>query len=207
MIFSGTFRIKFFLSGLYYCICKISYLILRIKMKKAFEISLLFFLSVSLCSCPYSSPYNLDEEPGIYVEDILLGSWSANINKPGSRAEPVILILSKRTDTEYNIAFTGYLEDIKPFYRITNDSITGTAFMSTVGGKQFFNININSRIYIAELTLKDDKLSLLPLSEHFTGKMVFNSTALRNSVDFHYKSRVRPTLDDDFCLRNMVKLN
>jgi hypothetical protein len=176
-------------------------------MKKAFEISLLFFLSVSLCSCPYSYHYNLDEEPGIYVEDILLGSWSAIVKRPGSREEPVILTLSKRTDTEYDIAFSGYLEDIKPFYRVTNDSISGTAFMSTVGGKQFFNIKLNSRIYIAELTLKNDRLSLLPLSEHFTSKMVFNSTALRNSVDFHYKTRAKPILDDDFCLRDMVKLN
>lgn len=176
-------------------------------MKKAFEISLLFFLSVLLCSCPYSSPYNLDEEPGIYVEDILLGSWSAMVKRPDSRESPVILTLTRRTDTEYNIAFSGYLEDIKPFYRITNDSITGTAFMSTVAGKQFFNIKLNSRIYIAELILKNDRLSLLPLSEHFTAKMIFNSTALRNSVDFHYKTRANPTLDDEFCLRDMVKLN
>ena len=79
--------------------------------------------------------------------------------------------------------------------------------MSTVSGKQFLNIKINSRIYIAELILKNDKLSLLPLAEHFTGKMIFNSTALRNSVDFHYKTRVHPILDDDFCLRDMIKVN
>ena len=177
-------------------------------MKKVFEISLLFFLSATLCSCPYSSAYNLDEEPGIYVEDALLGNWMAYIKNPGSnREEPITLLLSKRTDTEYNIAFTGNLNDLRPFYFISNDSITGTAFMSTVVGKQFLNIKLNSRIYIAELRLKDDKLSLLPLAEHFTGKMIFNSEALRNSVDFHYKTRVHPILDDDFCLRDMVKVN
>ncbi|MEO6541314.1 MAG: hypothetical protein ABIN74_10000 [Ferruginibacter sp.] len=177
-------------------------------MKKLFEISLLFFLSVSLCSCPYSSAYNLDETPNIYVEEALIGKWSTFVKRSNSsRQEPVTLTISKKTDTEYNISFTGYLEDLRPFKIISSDSITGTAFMSTVGGKQFFNININSRIYIAELKFTNDILSLLPLAEHFTNKMIFSSQALRNSVDIHYKTRVHPVLDDDFCLRDMVKLD
>jgi hypothetical protein len=176
-------------------------------MKKIIEIFLLFLLIVSLCACPYSSPYPLDETPGIYVEDTLLGNWGAFVNKPGKKAEPVTVSFRKRNDTEYDIAFSGYLEDLKPYMRITADSIAGTAFMSTVGDRQFLNIRINSRTYIAELRFKDGNLSLLPLAENFTSKMIFNSTALRNSVDFHYKSRVRPMLDDDFCLKDMVKFN
>ncbi len=177
-------------------------------MKKVIEIPLLFLLSVSLCSCPYSSAYYLDETPNIYVEDALLGNWLTFVKTPGGkREEAIYLSLSKRSETEYNINFSGYLEVIRPFIKKNTDSISGSAFMSTIGGKQFLNININARIYIAELKLKDDKLSLLPLAENFTGKMIFNSTALRNSVDFHYKSRVHPMLDDDFCLRGMVKYN
>jgi hypothetical protein len=177
-------------------------------MKKLFEISLLFFLSVSLCSCPYSSAYNLDDTPNIYVEDALIGKWSTFVKRPNSsRQDPLMLTLSKKTDTEYNIAFTGYLEDFRPLNIVSSDSINGTAFMSTVGGNQFLNININSRIFIAELILKNDNLTLLPLSDHFTNKMIFNSQALRNSVDIHYKTRVHPVLDDDFCLRDMVKMN
>lgn len=177
-------------------------------MKNILKISFLFFLSVSLCACPYSSVYNLDETPGIYVEDALIGKWSTLIKIPNSSREvPVTLILSKKTDTEYNIAFTGYPNDMRPFSAIKSDSISGTAFMSTIGSNQFLNININSMIYIAELKLKNNNLSLLPLAEHFTGKMIFSSQALRNSVDFHYKTRVHPILDDDFILRDMVKLN
>lgn len=177
-------------------------------MKKLFEISLLFFLSTSLCSCPYSSAYYLDETPGIYVEDALVGKWIAFIKKPNSnREEAVYLNLSKKNDTEYNISFSGNINELRPYKIITSDSLAGTAFMSTVDGRQFFNININSRVYIAELNLKADKLSLLPLAEHFTAKMIFNSTALRKSVEVHYKTRVHPILDDEFCLRNMVKVN
>jgi len=177
-------------------------------MKKLLEISALFFLSVSLCSCPYSSAYNIDETPTIYVEDALMGNWITFIKKPKSgREEAVYLNLTKKTDTEYNVSLTGNLDELRPFKLITSDSLTGTAFMSTVDDRQFFNITINSRIYIAEIILKDNQLSLLPLAEHFTAKMILNSGELRNSVSFHYKTRVHPILDDDFCLRNMVKIN
>lgn len=177
-------------------------------MKKILNISFLFFLSVSLCSCPYSSAYYLDETPSIYVEDTLLGNWSTFVkSKRGQRPEPVTVSLSKRTDTEYGITFSGYLDDLKPYMRITGDSITGTAFMSTIGNRQFLNIRINSRTYIAEMRFKDGALSLFPLAENFTSKMIFNSEALRKSVDFHYNTRVHPMLDDDFCLKNMVRFN
>ena len=177
-------------------------------MKKLLEISLLFFLCTSLCSCPYSSAYYLDETPGIYVEDALVGKWIAFIKKPNSsREEAVYCNLSKKNDTEYNISFSGNIDELRPYKFLISDSLAGTAFMSTVDGRQFFNININSRVYIAELSLKADKLSLLPLAEHFTAKMIFNSTALRKSVEVHYKTRVHPVLDDEFCLRDMVKVN
>ncbi len=177
-------------------------------MRSVFTIPLLFFLCVSLCSCPYSSIYKLDDNPGIYVEDVLLGKWATFVKKPGTeKEEPVKLILSKKTDTEYNIAFVGYSDDLRPYHVVTADSVLGTAFMSTVGGKQFLNISIKSQVYIAELKYEDQKLSLLPLVEHFTSKMIFNNTALRNSVEFHYKTRVHPMFDEDFCLKDMVKVN
>jgi hypothetical protein len=177
-------------------------------MKKLYEISFLFFLSTTLCSCPYSSAYYLDETSNIYVEDALLGKWVALVKKPNSnREEEVYLTLTKRTDTEYNISLTGNLNELRPFKVLIADSLTGTAFMSTVDERQFFNIRINARNYIAELKLKDDKLSLLPLAESFTAKMIFNSATLRKSVEVHYKTRVHPMLDDDFCLRNMTKMN
>lgn len=160
------------------------------------------------CACPYSSTHVLDETPGIYVEDALLGNWATFVKKPVSgKAEPVKMILSRKNDTEYNIAFTGSLKELKPFRIIDKDSITGTAFMSTVGGKQFFNISIRENIYIAEIILKNGMLSLMPLSDHFTAKMIMSNTDLRNSVEFHYKTRVLPLYDEEFCLKEMVKVN
>lgn len=177
-------------------------------MKKFFEISLLLFLSVALCACPYSSAYNIDEVPGIYVEDALLGKWATYVkSKDKKKEEAVYLTLTRHTDTEYNIAFSGNLDALKLYKHITSDSLAGTAFMSTIGNRQFCNIKINARIYIAELIIADDNISLLPLAEHFTSKMIFSSKELRSAVHFHYKTRVHPVIDEDFCLRNMTKIN
>ncbi len=142
----------------------------------------------------------------MHVEDALLGKWIAAVKKPQrSREEEIYLTLSKKTDTEYHISITGNLHELRPYRILISDSLTGTAFMSVVDNRQFFNININSRVYIAELKLKNDKLSLLPLAESFTAKMIRNASDLRKSVEIHYKTRVFPLLDDDFCLHNMVK--
>ena len=142
------------------------------------------------------------------MEDDLLGSWATFVKKPVTgKDEPVKLILSKKNDTEYNIAFTGKLDELRPFKLIAKDSIRGTAFMSTVAGRQFLNISIKGTNYIAELKLKDGALSLLPLVEHFTGKIIQNNSELRNCVEFHYKTRVHALYDDDFCLKDMVRVN
>ena len=174
---------------------------------KAPTVILLICLCLTLCSCPYTSSYKLDATPSIYVEDLLLGSWATFIKKPGiEKEEPITVILSKKNDTEYDIAITGYLDELKPYNMLTQDSIKGSAFMSTACGKQFLNIEIKSRIYLAELKFEKGSLSLLPLMEHFTSKMVQNCTALRTCVEFHYKTHLRPMYDDDFCLKDMIRV-
>lgn len=129
------------------------------------------------------------------------------LKKPSGKEVPIKMSLSKKTETEYNIAFTGQLDELKPFRVLYKDSVTGTAFMSTVAGKQFFNITIKGTNYIAELNMKDDKLSLLPLAEHFTSKMIQNNSELRNSLEFHYRTRVHPIYDEDFSLIEMIRVN
>lgn len=175
-------------------------------MKSVLRILVFSWLSISLCSCPYSSPYKLDDEPTIYVEDALLGNWIAMVKKVGSNREEVVqLTLSRKTDTEYFISFSGQIDELRAFNIMAADSVQGTAFMSTVGKNQFLNISIKSQTYIAELQFKDGKLSLLPLVEHFTAKLVKNNAALRTCVDYHYRMRVHPMIDADFCLKDMVK--
>ena len=83
-------------------------------MKTLFTIQLLYCLGISLCSCPYVSPYTLDDNPNISIEDSLLGKWATVVKKFESEKEiPVKLIISRKTDLEYNIAITGDLDDDK----------------------------------------------------------------------------------------------
>ena len=177
-------------------------------MKKTVEITLLFFLSVLLCACPYSSSCYLDEKSITYIDDALLGKWVTHIKNTRSlREEETYLTLTKRTDTEYYFAITGQLDQLRPYHVLVSDSLTGRAFTSTIDNRQFLNITLNDRVYIAELILKNEKLSLLPLAENFTAKMIFNGADLRKSIEVHYKTRVHPLVDSDFCLRNMIKIN
>lgn len=177
-------------------------------MKIFYTIPVLFLLSVLLCSCPYSSPYQLDENPNFFVEDVLLGHWATFVKKPVSGSEePVKLILTKKSETEYNIAFTGKIDELRPFKLVSKDTISGTAYMSAVAGRQFLNIAIKGAYYLAEIKYKDGVLSLLPIAEHFTSKMIQSNTDLRSFLEVHCKTRVQPMYDDDFCLREMVKVN
>lgn len=108
---------------------------------------------------------------------------------------------------EYNISITGYLDEIRPYIPVINDSINGNAFLSTAVNKSFLNLLIKDRIYIVEIKNEDGKISFLPLSEHFTAKLLRNCASLRTALEYHYKTRVRPMYDDEFCLKEMVKVN
>jgi hypothetical protein len=37
--------------------------------------------------------------------------------------------------------------------------------------------------------------------------MIMNNTDLRNSVELHYRTRVHPLYDNDFCLKEMIRVN
>ena len=169
----------------------------------------LFFIPVSfiLYACPFSSTYKLDKDPTIYTEDILLGNWATMITTKYGKLQPVKMILGKKNDTEYSIGFTGYLNDLKPYRVIIDDSIKGTAFMSTVANRQFLNIEIKGQTYIAAVIYKDDKLSLLPLAEKFTAKYIKSNEELRLAVEVHLATRISPIYDESFCLWDMVKVN
>ena len=175
--------------------------------KKIYQCAFLAPIILILYGCPFSSPYKLDEEPGIYTEEILLGKWATMITTKDGTRQPVKMILGKKNDTEYSIDFTGYLSDLKPYRVIAYDSIKGTAFMSTVANRQFLNIEIKGQTYIAEVIYRNDKLSLLPLAEKFTAKYIKSNAELRLAVEVNIKTRVSPVYDETFCLWDMVRVN
>ena len=106
---------------------------------------------------------------------------------------------------EYNIAITGYINELKPFHVITNDSVKGTAFISIVAKKEFLNVFIKGKMYIAEVKRENNSLSILCLAEHFTSKYIKNSIELRQAVEFHYRIAATVSYDDYFILKKLQK--
>lgn len=180
-------------------------------MKQILQLLSLFGLSMLLCGCPYDSPYGIDETAQENIDEDLLGSWATFVTKPANegdyKADPIKVIFSKNTDQEYNLAITGYLNELKPYKVITNDTIKGTAYISTVAGKQFLNAFIKGKMYIAEIKREKNDLSIFCLSEHFTIKYIKNSLELRKAIEFHYKVSVTPDYDDYFILKYLQKVN
>ena len=177
-------------------------------MKVFLSIPLLLLTAIVLCGCPFSSAYKLDDVPNQPIDEALIGKWAVYVKKPNKEKEEAVkLNISKLNDMEYSIGISGYIDELHPYMNFVNDSISGSAYLSTAINKTFLNLLIKDRIYIVEVKNEQGHLSFLPLSEHFTSKLVRNCAALRTAIEFHYKTRVRAMYDDEFCLKEMVKVN
>jgi hypothetical protein len=108
---------------------------------------------------------------------------------------------------EYDIAITGYIDELKVCNIVTEDTIKCTGFLSTVADRLFLNIILYKRIYLAEVTRKDDKLSIFPMSDHFTNKLIKSNESLRVALNFHLKTRLEPVYDEVFMLNNLQRVN
>ncbi len=172
---------------------------------------LLFSLCILLWGCPYESPYGIDPEPQQYIDEELLGKWAAYVPRPTYESEyaesAVKIIFDKKSDMEYDVAITGYIDELKKYRVIENDSIKGTGFISIVDTREFLNVFIKGRMYIAEVKKENGSLSILTLAESFTNKFVKNCTVLRNAISVHYKTKPEPTYDDWFVAKNLKRVN
>ncbi len=117
------------------------------------------------------------------------------------------MILTANDEQEYKVCFTGDFEALNDCHIAKNDSIQGTAFMSRIGDRKFLNLKVKGVYYIAEFVYEDDKISLLPLCEHFTNKIIKSGTEITGAIFLHFKTRLYPLYDEPFCLRNMVRVN
>jgi hypothetical protein len=170
-----------------------------------------FFSLPILWACPYSSIYKLDDQPVQYIDDSLLGKWTAMVTKPSDDQhpieEPVKIVFSKKSDMEYNVAITGCIHELACSGVMLGDSIKGTAFLSIVANREVLNILIQNQFYLAEVQREDGKLSILSMSEHFTNKFIKNNAELRNALEFHFKTRLYPSYDDYFVLKDLQHTN
>ena len=107
---------------------------------------------------------------------------------------------------EYDVAITGYIDELRKYRVIENDTIHGTAFISIVDRREFLNTFVKGKYYITEVKKDDKSFSLLTLAERFTNKYIKNSEQLRSAISVHYKTKPEPVYDDWFVARNLQKV-
>jgi hypothetical protein len=134
-------------------------------MKPMLHYCLLILLATLLFGCPYDSPYAIDEEPVQNIDENLLGKWTAFVPRPSDdkhyKNDPVKIIFQKRTNMEYDLAITGYLDELKPYKFVINDTIKGTAFISIINKKLFLNATILGKVYVAEIKKRGKRFPFL----------------------------------------------
>lgn len=180
-------------------------------MKVVFQAILFFAISILLCGCPYDSPYGIDATAQQPIDESLIGKWATFVARPAPEPQfkesPVKLIIERRSDLEYDIAITGYIDELRSFRVVENDTIKGTAWLSIIDNHTFLNTTIKGKVYIAEVKRKGNALDILTLAEHFTAKYIKSSASLRTAIGFHYKTRLTPMYDEWFVLKNLQKVN
>lgn len=165
-------------------------------------------MCIVLWGCPYSSPYGLSEEFTEPINANLIGKWATLVeNRMENSSHPVKIVLEAKSDVEYFVKIYADQKMVRAFTGIKADSLAGHGFTTTVYDRKFLNCSFLSKVFIAEIVEKDGKLNLMPLSEHFTNKMIRSSNQLRMALEYHYKSRVRPYYDEDFVLKDLVRVN
>lgn len=140
------------------------------------------------------------------IEDDFMGKWAVMLQAYDNSEYPVKLVIDKYTEYEYQLVFIGDWKQMAPRRVPFTDSIKGTGFISQVGDRRFFNIKLKNEYYIAETFVKNGKLSLLPLRDHFTNRIIKKQPELRAELEWHYYARIKPMYDESFCLKDMERV-
>lgn len=160
----------------------------------------------TLYACPFSSVYTLDDEPTLPVSEEYVGNWATTIQGPYNKNYPVRLSIEKYTDSLYWLVFTADMRELAPWRIGANDTLKGTAFLSDIKGRTVINYQAAGHNFIGEFLYKEGRLTILPIAERFTNKIIRNNKELRLMLEWHYDSRLNPFYDETFSLRNMIRV-
>lgn len=166
-----------------------------------------FFIVFILSGCPYRSVYSIDTEPQLTINESYLGTWETMAIDANAKPIKVTLNLSKNTDSVYNVEFSGYFGRVNKKKKPVMDTIAGTSYLSNISSREFMNIKVRNLVFIAQVIYKNDELSMLAMTENFTNKMIKYDEQLRNALAYHFRTRLNPLYDDDFCLKNMKRVS
>lgn len=188
---------------------------------KAGRAMIVFFLLLTLQGCPYATHCFIDTNPQNQVNENYLGKWQGELVDENGLKKTIKLDINKIDDYYYEFLFHGFFfpkpkakknifgffKKKKKEYQTVEDTIRCSAYASYVMEREVLNIEVQGINYLAEISLKDNNLTLLPISEKFSSKVILSDFELREAMEFHFKSRLFPSYDEAFCLRNMRRQN
>jgi len=161
-------------------------------------------IMIVLCGCPYHSVHKIDTEPQLPTEESYLGNWIGSIkDETYGYTTKIKMNVSQKNEMVYNLNFIGFFGRTDKKKKPIQDTIKTTSYMSIINTRLLMNIESNGRVYIAEFKYENDQMSLLPLAENFTNFIIQSDAELRYRIGYHYKTRLNPSYDESFCLRNM----
>jgi hypothetical protein len=177
----------------------------KFSFRQSFRILVSGMVLCSLYACPFGSRYQLDDHPQYAVDEAYVGTWNGVAKRFNGDEYPMSVSLGKFSDSLYAVHITGDMPELKRYRIALNDTLSGTGFMSLVADRPVMNLEVLGLNYIVELRWRKNKLSFLPLSDHFTAKYIKKNKDLRLALEWHFKTRAYPLYDADFCLKDMVR--
>ena len=172
----------------------------------SYRACLLFLLTPFLQGCPYYSPFKLDASPQNHINESILGSWQGDVVDEMGNNRIVNIRLSKKNDNEYDYSIWGAFQKNQKKKKDNQDTIVGTAYICYIVNRQFLNIAFENKYYIAEYKYENDELSILPLDESFSSRIIRSDEQLNKAVLYHYKSHFFPKYDETLSLKYMKRL-
>jgi hypothetical protein len=163
---------------------------------------------VLVTGCPYHSSHQLEDSSSNFINTSYFGKWKGSITDEVTGEQThVRLEISSISDNEYSFELIGRIlkrtdKKKKPLI----DTLSASGFISQVDNKQILNIKFRDQIYLADFIYTNDKISILPLSDHFTSFMIRSNKQLRDVISYHFKSRINPIYDESSCLKNMTRI-
>jgi hypothetical protein len=167
-----------------------------------------FASMILITGCPYHSSHSLEDSPSNSINTSYLGKWRGSItNEVTGEQTNLRLEISSVSETEYSFELIGrILKRTDKKKRVLIDTLSATGFISQVDNRQILNIKFRDQIYLSDFTYTNDKISIMPLSDHFTSFMIRSNKQLRDVVAYHFKSRINPMYDESACLKNMTRI-
>jgi hypothetical protein len=167
-----------------------------------------FASMILITGCPYHSPHSLVDTPSNSINTSYLGKWKGTLTDEVTGEQTNLrLEISSISETEYSFELIGrILKRTNKKKKPLIDTLNATGFISQVDNKEILNLKFRDRVYLSDITYTNDKISILPLSDHFTSFMIRSNKQLRDVVSYHFKSRINPMYDESACLKNMTRI-